>query len=89
VVEVAEPNRSGVSLNDFQSFNVGQKGLILNNSFLPGYSQTGGEVKHNPFYQWGDYAKLIVAQVVGFTPSSLNGPTGFKSTEPVSIMSPV
>jgi filamentous hemagglutinin family protein len=74
VVELAEPNRSGVSLNDFNSFNVAQKGLILNNSFLPGYSQIGGEVKHNPFYQWGEYAKLIVAQVVGFTPSSINGP---------------
>ena len=74
VIDITAPDPHGVSRNDFEAFNVGQKGAILNNSFLPGHDALGGLVKHNPNLGWGDYAGLILNDVLGTTPSNLNGP---------------
>ena len=74
VIDITAPDPHGVSRNDFEAFNVGQKGAILNNSFLPGHDALGGLVKHNPNLGWGAYAGLILNEVLGATPSHLNGP---------------
>src|SRR5271165_7411259 len=74
VVEITTPDSHGVSKNLFDAFNVDKAGLVINNSFLPGHSALGGVVKHNPNLAWGDFARLIVDEVVGTTPSTLAGP---------------
>ena len=73
VVNITKPDKNGVSTNQFDSFNVGKPGLIINNSFLPGHSLLGGVVKHNPNFAWGDFARLIIDEVVGASPSAIEG----------------
>jgi filamentous hemagglutinin family protein len=73
VVNITKPDKNGVSTNQFDSFNVGKPGLIINNNFLPGHSVLGGVVKHNPNFAWGDFARLIIDQVVGASPSAIDG----------------
>ena len=73
VVEITKPDKNGVSNNQFDSFNVDRRGLILNNNFLPGHSRLGAVVKNNPNFSWGDFARLIIDQVVGTSPSTIGG----------------
>lgn len=48
VVNIAAPNAAGISVNQYQQFNVDPVGLILNNSLMGGTSLTGGQVDANP-----------------------------------------
>ncbi|PLC40593.1 adhesin [Ralstonia pickettii] len=48
VVNITAPNAAGISLNQFQSFNIDPVGLILNNSLMGGTSLTGGQLSANP-----------------------------------------
>jgi filamentous hemagglutinin len=73
VVNITKPDKKGVSTNQFDAFNVGKPGLIINNNFLPGHSSLGGVVKHNPNFAWGDFARLIIDEVVGASPSAIEG----------------
>ena len=73
VVNITKPDKNGVSKNQFNAFNVDKRGLIINNNFLPGHSRLGGVVKHNPNFSWGEFARLIVDEVVGTSPSAING----------------
>jgi filamentous hemagglutinin family protein len=73
VVNITKPDKNGVSTNQFDAFNVDKRGLIFNNNFLPGHSRLGGVVKHNPNFAWGDFARLIIDEVVGASPSAIEG----------------
>jgi filamentous hemagglutinin len=48
VINIANPNSVGVSVNHYNKFNVGNQGAILNNSKVMGTSQLGGAVYGNP-----------------------------------------
>ncbi|VVD73760.1 tRNA nuclease CdiA-2 [Pandoraea morbifera] len=76
VVNITAPNAAGISLNQYQSFNVDAAGLILNNSLLNGTSLNGGTMAANPNLS-GRTASTIVNQVTssgGAYASALNGP---------------
>ncbi|WP_232463580.1 beta strand repeat-containing protein [Burkholderia ubonensis] len=76
VVNITAPNAAGISLNQYQRFNIDPVGLILNNSLMSGTSLTGGDVQANPNLN-GRAASVIVNQVTstgsGYA-SLLNGP---------------
>ena|GEM_PF-567946 len=76
VVNITAPNAAGISLNQYQRFNIDPVGLILNNSLMSGTSLTGGDVQANPNLN-GRAASVVVNQVTstgsGYA-SLLNGP---------------
>ncbi|MFQ6292668.1 hemagglutinin repeat-containing protein, partial [Yersinia enterocolitica] len=71
VVNIVNPNDAGVSHNKFNEFNVGQDGLIFNNSIHDGVSQIGGFVIKNGQLQ--QEASAIISEVTGAKGSKLNG----------------
>lgn len=76
VIDITAPNAAGISLNQYQSFNVDPAGLILNNSLQGGTTLTGGAVSANPNLN-GRTASTIVNQVTSAGSafvSVLNGP---------------
>jgi len=62
VVNITAPNAAGISLNQYQTFNIDAAGLILNNSLQSGTSLTGGTVGANPNLN-GRTASVILNQV--------------------------
>mgnify|MGYP000704331610 CR=1 FL=1 len=75
VVNIAAPNASGLSHNQFQQYNVGQEGLILNNSTEKlAQSQLGGYLQGNTQLN-GQAASVILNEVTGANRSQLNGYT--------------
>lgn len=62
VVNITAPNAAGISLNQYQTFNIDAAGLILNNSLQSGTSLTGGTVAANPNLN-GRTASVILNQV--------------------------
>jgi filamentous hemagglutinin len=48
VVQVAPPSAAGVSNNRFTDYNVGSKGLVLNNTGANNQSQLAGWIAGNP-----------------------------------------
>ena len=72
LVQIAAANGSGLSNNHYTQFNVGNQGVILNNSQGLTLTQLGGYVNGNPFLGAGT-AKIILNQVVGTSPSSISG----------------
>ncbi|MDH1560084.1 DUF637 domain-containing protein [Pseudomonas sp. MDMC216] len=75
MVNIATPNGSGLSHNKFTDYNVGQQGLILNNSAQNlVQTQLGGYVVGNPNLKNGA-AGLILNEVTGGNASQLRGYT--------------
>lgn len=75
MVNIATPNGSGLSHNRFTDYNVGQQGLILNNSAQNVVqTQLGGYVVGNPNLKNGA-AGLILNEVTGGNASQLKGYT--------------
>ena len=87
VVDIATPE-SGVSLNTFTEFNVGENGLILNNSASGGLTQLGQNITGNGNLVSGP-ANVIVNEITGMSQSSLRGTTEvFGSEASVIIANP-
>ncbi|WP_448093802.1 two-partner secretion domain-containing protein [Pseudomonas lini] len=76
IVNIATPNGSGLSHNQFHDYNVGTQGVILNNvANQTGATQLGGIIIGNPNLTNGVAAQTILNEVVGGSPSQLRGYT--------------
>ncbi|HDS0923676.1 TPA: hemagglutinin repeat-containing protein [Stenotrophomonas maltophilia] len=71
-VNISTPSAAGVSRNQYQQFDVGAQGAILNNSRVDTQTQIGGWVQANPWLATGT-ARVILNEVNGSNPSQLNG----------------
>ncbi|VVM22122.1 hypothetical protein BSPWISOXPB_1675 [uncultured Gammaproteobacteria bacterium] len=71
LINIANPNSVGVSVNHYNKFNVGNQGAILNNSKVMGTSQLGGAVYGNP--NLNQNADIILNEVGSTNRSVLNG----------------
>ena len=75
LVNIAAPNASGLSHNQYQQYNVGAQGVILNNATARTQNtQLGGIVVGNPNLN-GRAASIILNEVTGANASQLNGYT--------------
>ncbi|WP_102878804.1 hemagglutinin repeat-containing protein [Pseudomonas protegens] len=75
IVNIAAPNGSGLSHNQFSDYNVGQQGVILNNAInRTQETQLGGIILGNPNLG-GRAANVILNEVNGGSPSQLKGYT--------------
>lgn len=71
-VNIQTPSAGGVSRNTYKQFDVGQEGVILNNSRNNVQTQIGGWVQGNPWLAKGE-AKVILNEVNSSNPSQLKG----------------
>ena len=71
-VNIQTPNDQGLSNNHYSHFDVGEKGVILNNSRKPINTALAGFVDGNPYLARGE-AKIILNQVNSVHPSRLHG----------------
>ncbi|MBZ7928127.1 hemagglutinin repeat-containing protein [Campylobacter sp. RM10535] len=71
VINIKNPNKNGVSHNQFEDFNV-KDGVIFNNSLIDGNSQIGGWVNKNPNLKQN--ANTIINEIFSKQGSNINGP---------------
>ncbi|RMQ41704.1 Filamentous hemagglutinin, intein-containing protein, partial [Pseudomonas cichorii] len=77
IINIAAPNGSGLSHNQFQQYNVGTQGVILNNATAPTQTQStqlGGIIISNSNLQ-GPAATTILNEVVSNNRTELKGYT--------------
>lgn len=75
VVNIAKPNSKGLSHNKYLKYNVGKKGLILNNSGKDGVKTRLGGYIHGNNHLGNQNAKVILNEVTGHGRSHLKGYT--------------
>ncbi|MEO8641314.1 hemagglutinin repeat-containing protein [Pseudomonas sp.] len=76
IIQIATPNGTGLSHNQFHDYNVGNQGVILNNvANQTGATQLGGIIVGNPNLTNRIAAQTILNEVVGGSPSQLRGYT--------------
>ena len=72
IVNINKPNAKGLSHNQYDMFNVDEKGVILNNSKRPVSTELAGYVMGNPKLR-GAAAKTILNEVTGTGATAMNG----------------
>lgn len=72
VVNIATPNGNGLSHNQYEDYNVGNAGAVLNNSLTAGQSQLAGALAGNQNLN-NQAATVILNEVVSQNPSLLLG----------------
>lgn len=73
-VNIAAPNQAGLSHNQYQQFDVGPKGAILNNSAVMTSTQLAGMIQGNPNLNPNAApARIILNEVNSSNPSQLRG----------------
>ncbi len=72
VVNIAAPNASGLSHNQYNQFNVGPNGLVLNNATAIQQSVLAGTIRENPNLA-GTAARVILNEVIAPNRSMLQG----------------
>ena len=72
VVNINTPNDKGLSHNQYNTFNVDEKGLILNNANRPVNTELAGYIMGNPNLL-GPTANTILNEVTGTGSTSMNG----------------
>ena len=72
VVNINTPNDKGLSHNQYNAFNVDEKGLILNNANRPVNTELAGYIMGNPNLV-GPTANTILNEVTGTSSTSMNG----------------
>lgn len=76
IINIATPNGSGLSHNQFHDYNVGAQGLILNNGSTQNtVTQLGGHIVDNPNLKYSGAAQTILNEVISANPSQLRGYT--------------
>ena len=74
IINIATPNGSGLSHNQFHDYNVGAQGLILNNGATQtSVTQLGGHIVGNPNLKNSVAAQAILNEVISGNPSQLRG----------------
>lgn len=72
VVNINTPNDKGLSHNQYNAFNVDEKGLILNNANRPVNTELAGYIMGNPNLV-DPTANTILNEVTGTSSTSMNG----------------
>lgn len=72
VVNINTPNDKGLSHNQYNAFNVDEKGLILNNANRPVNTELAGYIMGNPNLV-GPTANTILNEVTGTSSTSMTG----------------
>ena len=72
VVNINTPNDKGLSHNQYNAFNIDEKGLILNNANRPVNTELSGYIMGNPNLV-GPTANTILNEVTGTSSTSMNG----------------
>lgn len=72
VVNINTPNDKGLSHNQYNAFNIDEKGLILNNANRPVNTELAGYIMGNPNLV-GPTANTILNEVTGTSSTSMNG----------------
>jgi filamentous hemagglutinin family protein len=80
LVQIAAPNATGLSHNQYTQYQVDPSGLILNNSSAAVLTQQGGYISANPNLPSGVSARIILNEVTGTSASQLNGYTEVAGT---------
>lgn len=73
IIHIKKPSDKGISHNTYQSFNVGEKGVIFNNSDAQSTTQLGGNIYGNQNLAGSAPAKVILNEVVANNISTING----------------
>lgn len=73
LIDIVAPNQPGISHNKYSDFNVGESGVVLNNSVDIGRSDLGGLQPANSNLVNSGPAKLIINEVTSSKVSNLDG----------------
>ena len=86
IVNISTPNKNGISINEFNEYNIDEKGQILNNADNIGRSHLGGLINANPNLAPNQAANLIILQVNGSNRSQIEGYLEALSRERVDVI---